>query len=119
MATIYYQTFSANGVAVQLLENFFNWVTSTMFWLSYTPFFRRMLPIFAPDNNQKNLELFVFSPVNIFRSVLESGDENPDSSKSIDFEIVDRPRNQFRFVDDLKRLVYGDDFVEAGNYAIQ
>ena len=78
-----------------------------------------MLPIFAPDNNQKNLELFVFSPVNIFRSVLESGDENPDSSKSIDFEIVDRPRNQFRFVDDLKRLVYGDDFVEAGNYAIQ
>jgi hypothetical protein len=36
----------------QLLQNFFNWFSTTMFWLAYTPFYNRMLPIFAPANNQ-------------------------------------------------------------------
>ena len=54
---IYYGVYSPSGVAIQLVQNFFNWFSTTMFWLSYTPFYKRLLPIFAPANNQRSLEV--------------------------------------------------------------
>ena len=29
---IYYGTYSATGVAIQLVQNFFNWFSTTVFW---------------------------------------------------------------------------------------
>ena len=38
---IYYTIYSPNGIAVQLLQNFFVWLTSSLFWLYFTPFYTR------------------------------------------------------------------------------
>jgi hypothetical protein len=45
---IYYTVYSPNGIAVQLLQNFFVWLTSSLFWLYFTPFYTRwkFLPSF-------------------------------------------------------------------------
>lgn len=50
---IYYQTFSPDGIAIQLLQNFFNWFTSTAFWVTYMSFTNRIMPVFSDANNQK------------------------------------------------------------------
>ncbi len=74
---IYYGVYSPTGVAIQLVQNFFNWFSSTMFWLSYTPFYTRMLPIFSPANNQRSIES-VFNPVPYFKYLLYHQEETND-----------------------------------------
>lgn len=44
----YEQTYSPDGVAIQLVQNFFNWFTSTVFWLSFLPFNVRLYSMFLP-----------------------------------------------------------------------
>ena len=68
---VYEETFSPDGIVNQLIQNFFNWFSSTMFWLSYTPFYNRLLPIFAPANNQRSLES-VFNPMAYLKYLLMS-----------------------------------------------
>ena len=35
------QTFSPDGIANQLLQNFFNWFCPTVFWFTILPFYQR------------------------------------------------------------------------------
>jgi hypothetical protein len=74
---IYYGVYSPTGVAIQLVQNFFNWFSTTMFWLSYTPFYTRMLPIFSPANNQRSDES-VFNPVPYFKYLFYYQEETND-----------------------------------------
>ena len=69
---IYYGVYSPSGVAIQLVQNFFNWFSTTMFWLSYTPFYNRMLPIFSPANNQRSSDESVFNPAPYLKYLLVS-----------------------------------------------
>ena len=57
------------------LQNFFNWLTSTVYWLTFAPFYERVRPIFLPDNNQRRLftggvggDLPPFNVTNIYDS---------------------------------------------------
>ena len=44
---------SKRFTASNCFQNFFNWLTSTVFWLTFVPFYRRVRPIFQPDNNER------------------------------------------------------------------
>ena len=57
---IYEETFSPDGIANQLIQNFFNWFCPTVFWFSYLPFYNRISPVFDPANN---LRLFGDIPI--------------------------------------------------------
>ena len=46
------------------LQNFFNWLTSTVYWLTFAPFYERVRPIFLPDNNQRRLRYRVWILIN-------------------------------------------------------
>jgi hypothetical protein len=50
---VYEQDFFPSGVMQQVTQNFFNFFVSTMFWLSYVPFYERLLPIFAPNHEEE------------------------------------------------------------------
>ncbi len=43
----YIDAFSPDGVMIQMTQNFFTWVGSPLFWLTYIPFYERFYPIFA------------------------------------------------------------------------
>ena len=76
---IYFNVYSPTGVAIQLVQNFFNWVTSTSYWLAYTPFYERMLPLFSPANNQRNIES-IFNPTQYFKYWLYSDIETENQN---------------------------------------
>jgi hypothetical protein len=42
-----YNSLTPDGIMQLNLQNFFNFFLSTMFWLTYIPFYERMLPIFV------------------------------------------------------------------------
>lgn len=65
---IYEQTFSPDGVANQLIQNFFNWFTSTVFWVLIAPFYNRLLPIFNADAQSSSVG-------RLFQSVFNSTNE--------------------------------------------
>lgn len=50
MTAVYYGSFSPDEVAVQLVQNFLVFFVSTMFWLSYIPFYERLFPVFVNKN---------------------------------------------------------------------
>ena len=58
---IYEEVYSPDGIANQLLQNFFNWFCPTVFWFTFLPFYNRLEPIFDPKNNQR-----VFGDVPVF-----------------------------------------------------
>jgi len=51
---VYQQTFFPSGVMQQVTQNFFNFFVSTMFWLSYVPFYERLAPVFAPNHDEES-----------------------------------------------------------------
>jgi len=53
MTTVYQTTFSPEGIMIQMTQNFFNFFVSTMFWLSFLPFYERLFPIFDMDHNNE------------------------------------------------------------------
>jgi hypothetical protein len=50
---IYPTAFSPNAVGIQMLQNFFNWFSSSVFWLTFLSFYKRLDPIFAPSHFQR------------------------------------------------------------------
>jgi len=64
------------------------WFTSSLFWLYFTPFYRRLFPIFSVENNAgKGLET--------------ETDFNFDAGNS------GQPKSSFRIVQDVKDWLYG------------
>jgi hypothetical protein len=45
-----YNSLSPDGIMQLNLQNFFNFFLSTMFWLTYIPFYERLFPIFVGSN---------------------------------------------------------------------
>jgi len=66
VTNIYYTVYSPNGIAVQLLQNTFVWFTSSIFWLYFTPFYSRLLPIFSVANQGGNSQNFLGKFVRFF-----------------------------------------------------
>ncbi len=99
---IYYGTFSPTGVAIQLLQNFFNWLSTTVFWLSYTPFYKRLHPIFAPSNNQRSLE----DPVKIPEYV----------SKDQVVKAKTKRKTPFKLIEHMVWFFYGDEAENAAPF---
>jgi hypothetical protein len=97
---LYYNTYSPSGVAVQLLQNFFNWLTSTIFWLSFTPFYRRLSPVFAPANNLRNIDASI-NPISYLASFIYSD--------NVTYVSVTRGKKSFRLIEDLKFCFYNED----------
>ena len=64
---IYPTAFSQNAVGIQMLQNFFNWFTSTTFWLTFLTFYRRLSPIFTPSHFQRE-DSKVFGDVPLFNA---------------------------------------------------
>ena len=44
----YEEVYSPDGIANQLLQNFFNWFCPTVFWFSFLPFYERSVT-YRPD----------------------------------------------------------------------
>jgi hypothetical protein len=64
MTAVYYGSFSADEIAVQLVQNFLVFFVSTMFWLAYIPFYERLFPIFVYKNEsttEENKLNYIFS----------------------------------------------------------
>jgi len=40
-------------VGIQMLQNFFNWFSTSVFWLTFLSFHKRLDPIFAPSHFQR------------------------------------------------------------------
>ena len=50
----FYKTgLSADGVMIQLVQNFFIFFSDTMFWLTYVPFYERLFPVFVTNQTQE------------------------------------------------------------------
>ena len=45
----YFDTFSPDGVMIQMVQNFFTWFASPIFWLTYIPFYERFFPVFVEN----------------------------------------------------------------------
>ncbi len=56
VTTIYEETYLPDTIAIQLLQNFFNWFTVTVIWFPFMGLYNRIYPIFAPQNNQRSLD---------------------------------------------------------------
>ena len=56
VTSIYEETFLSDTIAIQLLQNFFNWFTATVVWFPFMVMYDRIHPIFSPENNQRSLE---------------------------------------------------------------
>ena len=108
---IYFNVYSPSGVAIQLVQNFFNWLTSTMYWLSYTPFYERLLPLFSPANNQRNVES-IFNPMQYFKYWLISDTDMENENFEDQWEPRTRVRSPFKFIEHLKELFFGEDLLE-------
>ena len=63
ITNIYQSVLSADGIMQLQIQNFFNFFTSTMFWLSYIPLYDRLYPIFNENNYQDAFQKFGFSDV--------------------------------------------------------
>ena len=66
----------------QLIQNFFVWFTSSLFWLYFTPFYERLLPLFSVKNN-------------------------PGKRRDHETEGPGRLKSSFKIVQDVKYLLYG------------
>jgi hypothetical protein len=64
---IYPTAFSQNAVGIQMLQNFFNWFTTTTFWLTFLTFYRRLNPIFTPSHFLRE-DSKVFGDVPLFNA---------------------------------------------------
>jgi hypothetical protein len=47
----YSDAFSPDGVAIQMVQNFFTWFAGPFFWLAYIPLYERLSPIFAKQKS--------------------------------------------------------------------
>ena len=56
VTTIYEETYLSDTIAIQLLQNFFNWFTATVVWFPFMVMYDRLYPIFSPENNQRRFE---------------------------------------------------------------
>ena len=56
VTTIYEETYLPDTIAIQLLQNFFNWFTGTVVWFPLMVLYDRLFPIFSPANNQRSLD---------------------------------------------------------------
>ena len=54
--SVYQKTFSGDGIAVLVLQNFFNWFTGTVVWFPFMAVYNRLAPIFSTANNQRHLD---------------------------------------------------------------
>jgi hypothetical protein len=113
---VYYGVFSPSGVAIQLVQNFFNWFSTTAFWLAYTPFYKRMLPIFSPANNQRSQEESIFNPAPYFKYLLFYQDpsdtkEQTERENNNNANKLSEARRQspYRLIEDLKLYFYGEE----------
>jgi hypothetical protein len=117
---VYYGVFSPTGVAIQLVQNFFNWFSSTMFWLSYTPFYNRMFPLFSPAN-QRSVES-IFNPVPYFKYFLfyrEEEETNQDMfGRKMDVSggkgVPTTVKSPFLLIEHLKTFFYGEELLSEG-----
>ena len=87
VTAIYEFTFSPDGISVQLIQGFFVWLTSSLFWIYSTPFFGRLAPIFSVANNEKRLGP---DDVTINRVYL-------------------KPKSSFKLIKDVKFLLFGNE----------
>ena len=110
---IYYGVYSPTGVAIQLIQNFFNWFSTTMFWLSYTPFYERLSPIFSQKNNQRSLES-MFNPAPYFKYLLYSDQEIEEDKIQDTIEPKTRVRSSFKLIEHMKEYFYGEELLEQG-----
>jgi hypothetical protein len=60
---IYATAYSPNAVGTQLLQNFFNWFTTSVFWITFLSFYQRLYPIFFPENARREFESRIFGDV--------------------------------------------------------
>ena len=71
---IYEEVYSPDGIANQLLQNFFNWFCPTVFWFTFLPFYNRLAPIFAPANNQRQFaDAPTFNVTEIYQTTFSPG----------------------------------------------
>ena len=56
ITSIYEETYLSDTIAIQLLQNFFNWFTATTVWFPFMVMYNRLYPIFSPQNNQRSFE---------------------------------------------------------------
>ena len=71
---IYEEVYSPDGIANQLLQNFFNWFCPTIFWFTFLPFYNRLSPIFAPANNQRQFaDAPTFNVTEIYQTTFSPG----------------------------------------------
>ena len=49
----YSDAFSPDGVAIQMVQNFFTWFAGPVFWLAYIPLYERFLPLFVVQNTSE------------------------------------------------------------------
>ena len=60
---IYPTAFSPNAVGIQMLQNFFNWFSNSVFWLTFLSFYKRLDPIFASSNFQREEDSRIFGDI--------------------------------------------------------
>ena len=101
---IYYGTFSPTGVAIQLLQNFFNWFSTTVFWLSYTPFYNRLHPIFSTSNNQRRFD----DPVKIAEYVSED--------QEVQMEAKSKRKTPFKLIEHMVWFFYGEEVENVASF---
>ena len=56
VTSIYEETYLSDTIAIQLLQNFFNWFTATVVWFPFMVMYDRIHPIFSAENNQRSFE---------------------------------------------------------------
>jgi hypothetical protein len=81
----------------------FVWLTSSLFWIYFTPFYTRLVPLFSVANNEKQ-----FMPdISPLMKILNFGKDQKS--------VIIPSRSSFRLIEDLKYFFYGDAFL-TGKY---
>jgi hypothetical protein len=56
VTSIYLGAFSPDSIAVQMIQNVFNWFSATVIFFPFIMFYERLSPIFSPENNLRSLD---------------------------------------------------------------
>jgi hypothetical protein len=70
---IYELTFFPESVVTQMIQNFYNFLNPTMFWLMFIPFYERLGPIFSTNSGEErpNSGTLMAAEFNISRKITE------------------------------------------------
>jgi len=108
VTVIYYGTFSPTGIAIQMLQNFLNLFSTSIFWISYTPFYERMFPLFAPENQRSGDS--IFNPVPYFKYLFCNEKDNQQMRRKLAKKEAKR-KSPFLLIEDIKTFLYGEEFL--------